>query len=472
VAKPSPILPFVMAGGAFMQRLDSTIIGTSLPQISQSLHVAVPQVSLAITSYLLSSAVFIPISGWIVDRFGVRVVYAAAIITFTVGSALCGIADNLAMMVATRILQGMGGALLVPVCRLVLMRSFPKDQYIQAINYMMVPATIGPMLGPVVGGLITTYASWHWIFFINVPIGIIGLLPLRLIEDVPMPRPPAFDFVGFVIIAFGFGFAQLAVENLGRNVIGIEWQAMLFVVAALALWLYGWYAKRCANPVLDLTLFRVRTFRIAVLAGSISRLGVSAAPFLLPILFQIGFGLDPLHSGLLTFVTTAASFATRIGIPQLLRIIGLRTALMANACLLGVLLAGMSFFDASTPAYIIVVYLFIFGLFRSVHFSALGALVFADLPLERSGGATSISEVAQRLSQSAGIGISATLLAVIGHGHIVAGDFGLIFGAVGLTEVLSAWGFRKLHRDDGHQLTRRRRQDPVIAEASAEAGAE
>jgi EmrB/QacA subfamily drug resistance transporter len=462
-----------MAGGAFMQRLDSTIIGTSLPQISASLHIAVPQVSLAITSYLLSLAVFIPISGWIVDRFGVRLVYAAAIVTFTVGSALCGFADNLGMMVAMRVVQGLGGALLVPVCRLVLMRSFPKDQYIQAMNYMMVPATIGPMLGPVIGGLITTYASWHWIFFINVPIGIIGLWPLRLIEDVPMPRPPAFDFRGFAIIGLGLGLAQLAVENLGRNLVAPPWQAALFIGATLALFAYGRHAKRCANPVMDLSLFGVRTFRIAVVAGSLSRLGISAAPFLLPLLFQIGFGLDPLHSGLLTFTATAATFATRVGIPRILRAIGLRAALMSNACLLGALMAGMALFHASTPAIVIVVYLFIFGLFRSVHFSALGALVYADLPVERGAGATSISEVAQRLSQSAGIGVCATLLAVVGHGHIIAGDFPIIFGVVGFSEVVSALGFRNLTRDDGHQITGRRRSgESAIAEAPVKAGAE
>lgn len=459
-----------------MQRLDSTVIGTSLPQIAQSLHIAVPHVSLAITSYLLSAAVFIPISGWLVDRFGVRFVYAAAIVTFTVGSLLCGLAPNLTVMVVMRILQGMGGALLVPVCRLVLMRAFPKHEYIRAMNYMMVPATVGPMLGPVVGGFITTYASWHWIFFINVPMGVIALLPIRLIEEVPMPRPPAFDFAGFVMIGCGFGFAQFAVENIGRNVIAIPWQIALAVAAAIALLAYGRHARRYANPVIDLTLFHIRTFRVAVIAGSVSRLGISAAPFLLPILFQVGFGLDPLHSGLLTFVTTAASFATRIGIPQILRALGIRAALMANAIILGLLLAGMAIFHADTPAYVIVIYLFVFGLLRSVHFSAVGALVFADLPIERSGGATSVSEVAQRLSQSAGIGLAATLLAIVGHGHIVSADFGIVFGVVGLTEVLSAWGFRTLKRDDGHQLTGRavrgvRPEKPVEAEAGAEASA-
>lgn len=474
--KPSPILPFVMAGGAFMQRLDSTIIGTSLPQIAQSLHISVPQVSLAITSYLLSGAVFIPISGWVVDRFGIRPVYAASIIIFTIGSLLCGLADNLTLMVAMRILQGMGGALLVPVSRLVLMRSFPKSEYIRAINYMMVPATVGPMLGPVVGGLITTYWSWHWIFFINVPIGILALWPLKLIEEADMPRPPKFDFTGFIIIGTGFALAQLAVENVGRNVIALPWQAALFIAASVALVAYFYHAKRTANPVIDLTLFEVRTFRIAVLAGSVSRLGISAAPFLLPLLFQIGFGLDPLHSGLLTFVATVASFFTRVGVPQLLRAIGIRATLMVNSCVLGVMLAGMAIFHANTPAYVIVVYLFVFGLLRSAHFSALGALVYADLPIERSGGATSVSEVSQRLSQSAGIGLAASLLAVVGHGHIEASDFALVFGGVGLTEILSAWGFRKLKRNDGNQLTGRGRHGRVPVEEpakdAAEAGAE
>ena len=452
-----------------MQKLNSTIIGTSLPQIAQSLHIAVPQVSLAITSYLVSGAVFIPISGWLVDRFGIRVVYAASIVIFTAGSLLCGLADSLTLMVAMRILQGMGGALLVPVSRLVIMRAFPKSEYIRAINYMMVPATVGPMLGPVVGGLITTYWSWHWIFFINVPIGILALLPLRLIEEAPMPAPPAFDFRGFGLIGTGFAFAQLAVENVGRHVIALPWQIALFLGASIALFAYGYHARRARNPVIDLTLFKVRTFRIAVLAGSVSRLGISAAPFLLPILFQVGFGLDPLHSGLLTFVATAASFFTRVGVPQLLRLVGIRATLMLNSCVLGFMLAGMAIFHASTPAYVIVIYLFVFGLLRSAHFSALGALVYADLPIERAGGATSVSEVSQRLSQSAGIGLAATLLAIVGHGHIESSDFALVFGGVGLTEILSAWGFRKLKRYDGHQLTGHgRRGRPAVEEAARE----
>jgi hypothetical protein len=273
------------------------------------------------------------------------------------------------------------------------------------------------------------------------------------------------------LIGTGFALAQLWVENVGRSVIAVHWQIVLFVGATVALLAYGYHARNTRNPVIDLTLFEVRTFRIAVLAGSVSRLGVSAAPFLLPILFQVGFGLDPLHSGLLTFVATAASFFTRIGLPQLLRIVGIRATLMLNSCVLGFMLAGMAIFHASTPAFVIVVYLFIFGLLRSAHFSALGALVYADLPIERAGGATSISEVSQRLSQSAGIGLAATLLAIVGHGHIDSSDFALVFGGVGLTEIFSAWGFLKLKRHDGYQVTGHGRRRGSVPEESKKAEA-
>jgi hypothetical protein len=309
-----------------------------------------------------------------------------------------------------------------------------------------------------------------------VPIGILALCPLKLIDEVPMPAPPAFDFRGFGLIGIGFALAQLAVENVGRSVIAAQWQISLFVAAFVVLLAYGYHARRTRHPVIDLTLFEVRTFRIAVLAGSVSRLGISAAPFLLPILFQVGFGLDPLHSGLLTFVATVGSFFTRIGVPQVLRMVGIRATLMLNSCVLGFMLAGMAIFHASTPAYVIVAYLFVFGLLRSAHFSAVGALVYADLPIERSGGATSVSEVAQRLSQSAGIGLAATLLAIVGHGHIESSDFALVFGGVGLTEILSAWGFRKLKRNDGHQITGHRRRGQSAydepGKKAAEAGAE
>jgi EmrB/QacA subfamily drug resistance transporter len=464
--KVSLLVPFTIAGGLFMEGLDSSIIGTSLPQIAQSLAVSPQALSMAITGYLLSLAVFIPMSGWIADRFGARKVYCAAILIFTLGSALCGFATNLETMVAMRVLQGFGGAMMTPVGRLILARSFPKEELMTAMNYMGIPALVGPMLGPVVGGFITTYFSWHWIFFINIPIGIVLVaLTLWLIDDIPMPRPPAFDFRGFVIVGCGLACAQLAIESLGRDVVPAWGQATLFVLAVVILFAYWRHTKSRANPVLDLTLFHIRTFRVSVTWGSISRVGIGAVPFLLPLLFQIGFGLDALHSGLLTFVTTVGAFLMRVGIPKIVRALGLRTVLMGNAAILGAMLAGFALFHADTPHWIVLAYLFVFGFLRSVQFSSLGVMNYADLTQEMMSRGTSIAAVAQRLSMSAGVGIAATLLALLvgDRAALTTADFAPVFIIIGLTEFVAIWGFRTLSASDGAQISGHRSRSPATA---------
>jgi EmrB/QacA subfamily drug resistance transporter len=468
--KVSLLVPFTIAGGLFMEGLDSSIIGTSLPQIAQSLRVSPQALSMAITGYLLSLAVFIPISGWIADRFGARKVYCAAIVIFTIGSALCGFATNLETLVAMRILQGFGGAMMTPVGRLILARTFPKEQLMIAMNYMGIPALVGPMLGPVIGGFITTYFSWHWIFFINIPIGILLVaLTLWLIDDTAMPRPPAFDFKGFVIVGCGLACAQLAIESLGREIVPAWVQAALFVLATIVLLAYWRHARSRPNPVLDLTLLRIRTFRVSVTWGSLSRVGIGAVPFLLPLLFQVGFGLDALHSGLLTFVTTVGAFLMRVGIPKIVRTLGLRLVLMGNAGILGAMLAGFALFRAETPHWIVLTYLFVFGFLRSVQFSSLGVMNYADLSLEMMSRGTSIAAVAQRLSMSAGVGIAATLLSLLvdSRASLTTSDFAPVFVIIGLTELAAIWGFRTLSSSDGAQVSGYRKRPTAAAKELA-----
>jgi EmrB/QacA subfamily drug resistance transporter len=470
--KISLLVPFTIAGGLFMEGLDSSIIGTSLPPIAESLAVSPQALSMAITGYLLSLAVFIPMSGWIADRFGARKVYCAAIVIFTIGSALCGFATDLGTMVAMRILQGFGGAMMTPVGRLILARSFPKEKLMTAMNYMGIPALVGPMLGPVIGGFITTYFSWHWIFFINIPIGIVLVgLTLWLIDDIAMPRPPAFDIKGFIIVGSGLACAQLAIESLGRDIVPGWGQALLFVLAAIILLAYWHHARSHPSPVLDLSLFRIRTFRVSVTWGSVSRMGIGAVPFLLPLLFQAGFGLDPLHSGLLTFVTTVGAFLMRVGIPKIVRTLGLRTVLMGNAGLLGIMLAGFALLRADTPHWIVLAYLFVFGFLRSVQFSTLGVMNYADLTPEMMSRGTSIAAVAQRISMSAGVGVSATLLSLlVGPTDApTTADFAPVFVIVGLTEFVAIWGFRTLSASDGAQVSGYRKR-PVAAAAREAAG--
>jgi EmrB/QacA subfamily drug resistance transporter len=464
--KFSLAIPITIAGSQFMEGLDSTILGTSLPQMADSLGATPAELSLAITSYLLSLAVFIPVSGWIADRFGARQVYCTAILLFTFGSVLCGLSRNIEMLIGARILQGFGGAMMSPVGRLIILRSFPKEDLLKAMNYMLVPGLTGPMLGPVIGGFITTYFSWHWIFFINIPIGIGGIvLTLRLIENIAMPRPSAFDFKGFVIIGLGLAVAQLAIENLGRGMIAVEAEIGLLVAAPLILFTYYRYAWGREGAVLNLSLFQVRSFAVAVGAGAFCRIGVGAMPFLMPLLFQLGWGLDPFHSGMLSFVSSAGDVLIVFGVRPILRLLGARTVLIGNEILIGGAIAGLSLFDAHSSYWLLIPYLFLFGLLRSLQYTCLSTLAYADLNPTLMSQGTSISSVAMRLFMSAGIAIAATLISILVpyERPIVTGDFAPIFVIFGVIVLLSIWGFARLRRSDGMEITGHRQTKPSDA---------
>jgi EmrB/QacA subfamily drug resistance transporter len=451
----SRIVPLVIAGAFFMDGLDSSIISTSLPQMALSFHVSPPQMSAAITSYLISLAIFIPISGWIADRFGARQVFCSAIVFFTLGSVLCGLSQSLPALVLSRVVQGFGGAMMTPVGRLILTRTFPKDQLMKAMTYYMLPGMLGPTMGPLVGGFITTYFSWHWNFFINVPIGFMGvLLALRFVPKIRMPRPSAFDVTGFLIIACGLGTAQFAIENLGRRTIAPATEALLLAVATAVLLLYGIYASRRVSPVLDLKMFRSKTFSVAVISGNVIRAGIATVPFLLPLLLQVGFGLDPFHSGLLTFLNTAGAMSMRVWVSHLVRRFGFRAVFLAGIGLSSCLMAGFALFSATTPHILIAVYLFTFGVLRSGQMIGMGALAYSDVPPEEMSKATSIFALAQRLAQSLGVGISASLLAALaGTGPLTVDDFRVVFVAIAFLMASSALGFRRLKPDDGWQVS-------------------
>jgi EmrB/QacA subfamily drug resistance transporter len=455
----SRIVPTVVAGAFFMDGLDSQIISTSLPQMATSFGVSPPQMSAAITSYLISLAIFIPISGWIADRFGARQVFCSAIVIFTVGSILCGLSDSLLALVASRVLQGFGGAMLTPVGRLILTRTYPKDQLMRAMSVFMLPGMLGPTMGPLVGGFITTNFSWHWNFFINVPIGLVGIgLALRFIPEIRLPRPSAFDLTGFLIIACGMGLAQYAIENLGRHTLPFATEATLVVIAAAILIGYAHYALSRPNPVLDLRLFRSRTFSVAVLAGSVIRAGIATVPFLMPLLLQVGFGLNPFQSGSITFLNTAGAMSMRAGVATLVRRYGFRKVFLAGAMVNSALMAGFALFERTTPHIVIAAYLFCFGVLRSAQMIGMGALAYSDVPNEEMSKATSIFALAQRLSQSLGVGISASLLAALsGLGPITEADFKIVFLVIALLMACSAIGFRRLKPEDGWQVSNYRR---------------
>jgi MFS family permease len=483
------LIPLIVAFAFLMEQLDSTIVTTAIPDMAASLHVAPLQMNLAITSYILSLAVFIPVSGWIADRFGARRVFAAALLIFTIASALCGLAQSLPVLIVMRVVQGFGGAMMTPVGRLILLRSFPRSELVTAMTYMSIPAIMGPTIGPLLGGALTTYANWRWIFYVNVPIGLIGiLLALRFVQDVRLDHPPRFDVIGFLLCGAGLSLLQFALENLGHPIVP---RAFVFVFGAVALVLlvaYWAYAARHADPALDLSLFSIRTFRVSTMAGGLSRIGVNAVPFMLPLLFQIGvrsfrvsvitgglcrvglnavpfllplmlqigFGLSPVQSGSLTFVLSLGAMAVRPISLRLLRQVGFRGLLTGNGVFCSGVIALFALTTGQTPHWLIFLHVMAFGVARSVQFMTTNALTYADTPAHKLSNSTSLGGVIQQLTVSFGVSIAATLLAVIaGPGHLPSvADFHHAFLLVALITLVSAPGFLLLTKADGAHVSR------------------
>ncbi|MEJ0097015.1 MAG: MFS transporter [Bauldia sp.] len=314
------------------------------------------------TTYILTLAMFIPVSGWFADRFGARRIFALSLLIFTIGSILCGVATSFPMLIATRALQGFGGAMMTPVGRLILIRSFPRSQLVTAMTYMTLPAIVGPVIGPVLGGILTTYLSWRWIFYVNVPFGIVGaVMALRYVEDTRADASVRFDFPGFLMVGAGLVLLQYGIENIGRPAIPVPAIAGVLFAAALLLVGFLRYARSAVSPAVDLTLFRLRSFRIGTLAGGLCRVGLNGAPFLLPLMLQVGFGLSPVISGLLTFVGALSALLTRPVSTRLLRAYGFDRVLTWSAVAGAATVAGFALIEPSTPYWIIVGYVFVFA---------------------------------------------------------------------------------------------------------------
>ncbi len=444
-----------------MEQLDSTIVTTAIPDMAASLRVPPLQMNLAITSYILSLAVFIPISGWIADRFGARRVFAAALLIFTIASALCGFAQSLPVLIVMRVVQGFGGAMMTPVGRLILLRSFPRSELVTAMTYMSIPAIIGPTIGPLLGGALTTYANWRWIFYVNVPIGIVGiLLALRYVQDVRLARPPRFDVGGFLLCGAGLSMLQFALENLGHPIVPRPFVFGFAAIAVALLAAYGVYAGRHRDPALDLSLFSIRSFRVSTMAGGVSRIGVNAVPFMLPLLFQIGFGLSPVQSGSLTFVVSLGAMAVRPLSLRLLRLVGFRSLLAGNGVVCAVVIALFALTTGQTPHWLIFIHVMGFGVVRSIQFMNTNALTYADTPANKLSNSTSLGGVIQQLTVSFGVSIAATLLAVIaGPGNLpTVADFHDAFLLVALITLASAPGFLLLAPNDAAHVSRHRMQ--------------
>ncbi|HEX2151172.1 MAG TPA: DHA2 family efflux MFS transporter permease subunit [Stellaceae bacterium] len=450
----------IVACALFMQNLDSTVIATALPTIAESIGETPLRLNVAITCYLLSLAVFVPISGWTADRFGARRVFTAAIVVFTIGSIGCGLATSLWMLVAARIVQGIGGAMMVPVGRLILLKSFPKTELVRAMSYVSVPALIGPIMGPPLGGLIVTYASWRWIFFINIPIGVLGVLLVNLfIENLREATVRPFDLRGFVLTAIGLTSAMFALETIGRGEVPISVVLGLLALGALCLALYVRHARRVDHPIIDLALMRIPTYAMTTIGGFLFRMGMGALPFLMPLMLQVGFGLSALKSGLLTFASAVGAMTMKVTVTPIIRAFGFRRVLIANTVICSAFLFSYSFFDPSTPHAAIFLALLAGGFFRSLQMTSINTLSYADVPSNMLSRATSLTSMAQQLSQSMGVAAGAMFLYLMLAIHDEASpgpaDFSFAFAAVAMLSVLAVPFFLRMSPEAGAEVSGR-----------------
>jgi EmrB/QacA subfamily drug resistance transporter len=439
-----------------MESLDTTILNTAVPAISAALNVTPLSMKAVLASYTLSLAVFIPISGWVADRFGTRRVFAAAIGLFTLGSFLCGVSSNIDALVACRILQGMGGSMMVPVGRITLVRTFAKSDLLRAMSFVSIPALVAPMLGPIAGGLIVAYLHWRVIFFLNIPIGLVGLVLVYLhLPDYREEETHPLDVVGLILFGSGIALLSYVLEVFGEHTLGVREITGLLAVSLALLAGYWVHAKTLEFPLLQLGLFRIRTFRAAVGGGLFTRLGIGGVPFLLPLLYQVGLGYTPVQSGLLIMPQALAAIGINSVIPRLLARFGYRGVLVSNTIIIGVLLLLFAAIGLHTPVWVIVVLAFLYGGFTALQYTSMNTLVYADTTEEETSAANTIFSTVQQMAISFGVATAGLATAFFVPEHSQSNPGLMIDGlhkallSLGVLTILSTIVFRSLKHDDG-----------------------
>jgi EmrB/QacA subfamily drug resistance transporter len=455
------LLPWLVAVAFFMESLDTTILNTAAPAIAGALKVAPLSMKSVLASYTLSLAVFIPISGWMADRFGTRRVFASAIGLFTLGSFLCGISTNIHVLVACRILQGCGGAMMVPVGRLTLVRTFAKSELVRVMSFVAIPGLIGPMLGPIAGGLIVAYFHWRVIFFVNIPIGLIGLYMVYLhLPDYREENTHPLDIGGLVLFGSGVGLLSYVLEVFGEHTLSGRVILAMLALSALLLASYGFRAARTKFPLLRLSLFRLRTFRAAVSGSFFTRLGIGGIPFLFPLLYQVGLGFTPIQSGMLMMPQAIAAMSLKPAMPGILARVGYRGVLISNTVILGLLIMLFATIGVSTPVWLIVIQAFCFGFFTSLQYTSMNTLIYADVTEEQTSSASTIGSTMQQMSISFGVASAslATAFFIPDRFHSDASEMihGIhkAFLVLGLLTIFSTLIFGELKSGDGDSVSR------------------
>ena len=451
------LAPLILAVALFMEQMDSTVIATSLPAIAADLDVGPITLKLAMTSYLVALGIFIPLSGWAADRFGAKRLFITAIGVFMAGSVLCAMADSLLFFVLARFLQGMGGSMATPVGRAILLRSTKKSELVSAMALFTIPGVIGPLVGPPIGGFITTYFSWEWIFLINVPIGLAGMaLSWAFLPAVEAAPPPPVDFKGFVLSGIGaagivFGLSVVSLPALPPT-IGVAATA----VGALSVLLFIRHARRHAHPVLKLALFKVDTFRICVIAGTIFRIAMGAIPFLLPLMLQLGFGFTPFESGTITFIAAAGALFTKFAARRVFARFGFRSTLLAASCLSAAGTACTALFYADSPYLFMIGVLFLTGFFRSFFFTGINVLGFADIEPKDTSHATALNAVFQQISGALGVAFAGIILevqALASGDELTLASFHIAFLCIAALNLLALVPLSRLPADAGSAVS-------------------
>jgi EmrB/QacA subfamily drug resistance transporter len=454
----SSLVALIVASAFFMQGMDSSIVASALPQIASSFGEDPVRLSGAITSYIISLAIFIPISGWLADRFGARTIFQAAIIAFLIGSSICAASSNVIQLDIARMLQGVGGAMLVPVGRLVMLRTVGKAGLVAAMAILSVPAQMGPLLGPPLGGVIVTYLSWRWIFLVNLPIGLVGLILASLhIENFREEARRPLDWKGFFLFGGAMACTIYGLDAIGRSR-GDPTMAALILGCGLAFGAIAvWHARGCEHPLIDLSLIKIPTFAANFWGGTLFRIGLGSLSFLLPLLFQIVFGLSVFVSGLLIFSSSLGAVAMKATTPPILRRFGFRNVVIWNGALAALALVACAFFEQSTPIGVILLVLMSSGFVQSLQFSTLNSLPYADVPVHKMSGATSLSQLMQQIGKGIGVAIAASMLNLTlawrGSAELSTFEFRVTLLVSALISIASIIFFIRLRKDAGAEMS-------------------